>query len=66
MSRAVDRHRLKRQIRESFRHNIERLRGLDIVVIANSGVLRMQSKTLGTMLTRQWDRAAQLAHWDVR
>ena len=66
MSRAVDRHRLKRQIRECFRHNIERLRGLDIVVIANSGVVKMQSKTLGTILARQWDRAAQLAHRDAR
>ena len=66
MSRAVDRHRLKRQIRESFRHNIERLRGLDIVVIANSGVLRMRPKTLGTMLARQWNRAARLTHRDAR
>ena len=60
MPRAVDRHRLKRHIRESFRHDTERLRGLDIVVIANSGVEKMQSKTLGNTLARQWDRAARL------
>ena len=66
MSRAVDRHRLKRHIRESFRHNIERLRGLDIVVIANSGVEKMQSKTLGKTLARQWDRAARRVARDAR
>ena len=59
MSRAVDRHRLKREIRESFRHNVERLGGLDIVVLANPGVEKMESKCLRELLARQWDRAAR-------
>lgn len=59
MTRAVDRHRLKRLIRESFRHDIDRLRGLDIVVIANPGVKEMQSKAIGEHLARLWERAAR-------
>lgn len=66
MSRAVDRHRLKRRIRESFRHEIARLRGLDIVVIASSGVEKMQSKTLGELLARQWERAARAVQQGAR
>ena len=66
MSRAVDRHRLKRRIRESFRHNVAQLRGLDIVVIGSSGVEKMQSKTLGETLARQWERAARAVQQDAR
>ena len=61
MSRAVDRHRLKRHIRESFRHNVERLRGLDVVVLANSGVEKMESRRFAELLARQWKRAERLA-----
>lgn len=31
--KAVDRNRIKRMVRESFRHNIECLRGLDLVIV---------------------------------
>ena len=61
LSRAIDRHRLKRQVRESFRHDIERLGGLDIVVIANPGVEKMTSKRFREMLSRQWERAVRVA-----
>ena len=61
LSRAVDRHRLKRQIRESFRHHIERLSGLDIVVIANPGVEKMTPERFKDVLSRQWERAVRLA-----
>lgn len=57
--RAVVRHRLKRQIRESFRHHVERLGGLDVVVIARPGVEKMESRRLRELLARQWKRAAQ-------
>ena len=55
--RAVARHRLKRQIRESFRHNAERLAGLDVVVIAKSGAERMDSKRFRGALADAWERA---------
>ena len=61
LSRAVDRHRLKRHVRESFRHDIERLSGLDIVVIANPGVEKMAPKRFKEMLSRQWERAVRVA-----
>ena len=56
--RAVDRHRLKRQIRESFRHNVELLGGLDVVVLARPGMEKLESRCLGGLLARQWKRAA--------
>ena len=60
--RAVARHRLKRQIRESFRHHAERLGGLDVVVVVNPGAEKMDSKRFGELAARQWERAARLAH----
>ena len=55
--RAVDRHRLKRQIRESFRYSAERLAGLDVVVIARSGAEKMDSKHFRAVMARAWERA---------
>ena len=60
--RAVARHRLKRLIRESFRHDIERLRGLDVVVLGRSGIEAMESGRLRRLLARQWERAARMRH----
>ena len=54
---AVVRHRLKRQIRESFRHHAEHLAGLDIVVIARPGVEAMETRRLRNVLARAWARA---------
>ena len=54
--RAVDRHRLKRQIRESFRCSAERLVGLDIVVIARPGAEKMDSKHFRGVMARAWER----------
>ena len=61
VSRAVARHRLKRLIRESFRHSTERLGGLDVVVLARSGVEMMEPRHLGQLLEQQWERAARLS-----
>lgn len=60
--RSVVRHRLKRQIRESFRHHAERLGGLDVVVVVNSGAEKMDSKRFGELTARQWERVARQAH----
>ena len=56
--RAVVRHRLKRHIRESFRHHTEHLTGLDVVVLANAGADKMDARRLRGLLARGWDRAA--------
>ena len=57
---AVVRHRLKRHIRESFRHHTEHLTGLDIVVLANFGAEKMDSRRFRGLLARGWNRAASI------
>ena len=57
---AVTRHRLKRHIRESFRHHTESLAGLDVVVLARPGAAKMDSGRLRGVLTRGWCRAADM------
>ena len=54
---AVARHRLKRHIRESFRHNAARLTGLDVVVVARSGAPKMDSQRFRSLLAGAWERA---------
>ena len=58
--RAVVRNRLKRRIRESFRHHAEGLAGLDVVVLARTGAEKMDSERFGRLLARQWERAGRL------
>ncbi|WP_086010398.1 ribonuclease P protein component [Thiocapsa marina] len=53
--RAVDRARLKRIVRESFRLNRSRLKGWDIVVLCVSGAPTMSSPRLSATLARAWD-----------
>ena len=60
--RAVDRHRLKRRIRESFRHHAARLGGLDVVVLVNPGAEKMDPKRFTGLLARQWERVVRWAH----
>jgi ribonuclease P protein component len=54
--RAVARNRIKRQIRESFRHSQARLGGLDIVVIARQGIDERDNKVLALALETLWTR----------
>ena len=53
---AVARNRVKRLIRESFRHWQTRLGGIDIVVIGRSGIARQPNKVLTQGLERIWTR----------
>lgn len=55
--RAVDRNRIKRLARESFRANRERLPALDIVILARSGVARAPDAQLRETLDRLWTKA---------
>ena len=51
---AVKRNRLKRLIRESFRHSQQKLAGLDIVVIGKNVAVAKTSQELFTLLNKQW------------
>ncbi len=53
---AVARNRIKRLIRESFRHHQTELAGLDIVVLVRSGASRVENAVLTSDLNRQWDK----------
>ena len=55
-SRAVDRNRIKRQIRESFRLNRDLLPPVDIVVIPRPPARHASRQELRQALTRLWQR----------
>ena len=52
---AVQRNRLKRLIRESFRHNQDALQGLDLVVMGRPGVVERNNEALTASLHRHWN-----------
>lgn len=57
--RAVDRNRVKRLIRESFRRHQELLRGLDVVVIGRSALLEKNSRGVFECLENHWRRVSE-------
>lgn len=57
--RHVTRNRIKRLVRESFRHRRDRLNGLDIVVMARRGARDATNAELYQSLARHWDRLAK-------
>jgi ribonuclease P protein component len=54
--RAVDRNRIKRVIRESFRQAQDDLAGLDIVVLVRGKARELDNRQLREELDRQWQR----------
>jgi ribonuclease P protein component len=52
---AVERNRIKRVIRESFRLREENLPAVDIVVNARSGVASVDNEALRTSLEHHWN-----------
>lgn len=56
LKRAVDRNRVKRIVRESFRLRQRELAGLDLVVMARKGLPVADSKALRASLDRHWAR----------
>jgi ribonuclease P protein component len=57
--RAVDRNRIKRVIRESFRIHQHRLSGLDLVVVTRRGIGRTDNSGCFESLRRHWLRVAE-------
>jgi ribonuclease P protein component len=59
-ARAVDRNRLRRQVRESFRYSQHALAGLDVVVLANAPARLAEHRALQESLTRHWQNIGSL------
>ncbi len=54
--KAINRNRIKRTIRESFRHNNIRLAGLDVVAIARPTAETTNNTQLANSLQQHWKR----------
>ena len=54
LKRAVSRNRFKRLTRESFRHHLNIIRNLDIVVVARAGAERKSNQELLDVLSSNW------------
>lgn len=57
--RAVDRNRLKRLVRERFRHRREQLAAFDCVVMVRPPAAGAARATLNASLERLWERVAR-------
>lgn len=53
---AVQRNRVKRLLRESFRHHQHALRGLDIVALARPGLGKLDNTQMRAVFDAQWLR----------
>ena len=56
---AVGRNRVKRLVRDGFRHNLAQLAGLDIVVLSRKNTRESSNQTLQHSLNRHWRRLAK-------
>ena len=56
---AVGRNRIKRVIRDSFRHHQQLLKGLDLVVLVRTGTADQPNKRLFSSLEAHWKRLAE-------
>lgn len=57
--KAVCRNRIKRQVREAFRHGQAQLSGLDVVVVAQGPAVPAKSAQLQTSLVQHWSRVVK-------
>lgn len=58
---AVDRNRMKRLIRESFRLQQHQLPPIDAIVLARRGMDQLDNATLSKQLNKQWQRLIRKA-----
>ena len=54
--RAVDRNRIKRLLRESFRRHQHQLKGFDLVVLVKPGIHKADNPALFSSLEKHWRR----------
>ncbi|TYL49327.1 ribonuclease P protein component [Marinomonas sp. IMCC 4694] len=59
--RAVGRNRIKRLVRNSFRHHKTPLSGLDIVFLARQGIKELENVDLHNRLDKAWGQLAKKA-----
>jgi len=57
--RAVDRNRIKRLVRESFRKNLQILPAVDLVVMAKPITKRAENKQIFQSLEQHWNKLAK-------
>ncbi|GMR07890.1 MAG: ribonuclease P protein component [Gammaproteobacteria bacterium] len=58
IKRALGRNRIKRIVRESFRHHKVQLKGFDIVVMSRNGSEKKSNKELFDSLDNHWRKVA--------
>jgi len=56
---SVERNRIKRQIRETFRHHQLELAGWDIVIIARKGLVDLDNPELAKQFAKLWKRLSR-------
>lgn len=59
---AVERNRIKRIIRESFRHNQHKLEAVDFVILGRKGLAELTSQELRTMIDTLWFKLKRPSH----
>ncbi len=57
--RAVDRNRIKRLIRESFRQNQQNLPAIDLVIMAKPGTKSAKNQQIFQSLEQHWNKLAK-------
>ncbi len=58
---AVQRNRIKRIIRESFRHNQHQLPSIDAIVLSRNGLADLDNPTIHKMLDQLWQKIQRKA-----
>ncbi|ROR99029.1 ribonuclease P protein component [Sinobacterium caligoides] len=61
IKQAVQRNRIKRLLRESFRHQQHHLPDYDIVVMARRGLGEMENDAVHKLIVKQWQRLCKRA-----
>lgn len=56
VSKAVDRNRIKRIIRENFRLNHDKIKGNDIIIFGYRGIENLSNTELQQCLTKAWQK----------
>ena len=64
--RAVDRNRIKRQVREFFRHNKSELQNADLVITAKPSCIKASDHERYESLTELWTKVLKWQRWHKR